>query len=196
MFNRQQAEVSEAARISGCLSLIEQKGGVMNWTSPIQNVGIACLCQCTNVNPEANFCKRFLPVYKLDEPPRKVSSYFLEVAYHTTIPYLIEPGNSYDIWTLITGGAGELGLAGITAVSQGALFSLGNAACLENPKGITSRWILFDDILNDFLSNLSSSKAIQITWKGLGNSPRSRPCLLNEMRFSNPLGSNAPELFN
>ena len=32
----------------------------------------------------------------------------------------------------MTGGAGELGWAGVTAISQGALFSMANVACLEN----------------------------------------------------------------
>lgn len=34
----------------------------------------------------------------------------------------------------MTGGAGDLGVAGVTAIGQGALFSLANVACLENMK--------------------------------------------------------------
>jgi hypothetical protein len=40
---------------------------------------------------------------------------------------------------MITGAAGELGSAGVTAVSQGALFSLANVACREN-KGTNIRF--------------------------------------------------------
>jgi len=85
--------------------------GVMNMTSPIQNLDIAAFRQNIHVSLEANF-----------------------LAYRATIPYLIEQGNPNSTWTLITGGAGELGFAGVTAVSQGALFSLANVACLENAK--------------------------------------------------------------
>ena len=34
----------------------------------------------------------------------------------------------------MTGGAGDIGIAGVSAVGQGALFSLANVACLENMK--------------------------------------------------------------
>ncbi|KAL6797814.1 hypothetical protein GGI42DRAFT_344599 [Trichoderma sp. SZMC 28013] len=37
-------------------------------------------------------------------------------------------------WTLVTGSLGALGFAGVTAISQGALFSLASVACLENLK--------------------------------------------------------------
>jgi len=93
--------------------------GMMNWTSPIQNLDVAAFRQCMNVNLEANF-----------------------FAYRATIPYLIEQGNPNATWTLITGGAGELGLAGVTAVSQGALFSMANVACLEN----TNTKIRFNEV--------------------------------------------------
>ena len=48
------------------------------------------------------------------------------------MPYLLEHGGPNATWTLITGGAGEHGLAGVTALSQGAMFSLANVACREN----------------------------------------------------------------
>lgn len=54
------------------------------------------------------------------------------MAYRATIPYLLEQGNPNATWTLVTGGAGELGVAGVTAISQGALFSMANVACYEN----------------------------------------------------------------
>ena len=53
------------------------------------------------------------------------------VAYRATVPYLLEQANPKATWTLITGGAGEVGYAPATAVSQGALFSLANVACRE-----------------------------------------------------------------
>lgn len=34
-------------------------------------------------------------------------------------------------WTLATGGSGDLGRPGVSAISQGALFSLANVACFE-----------------------------------------------------------------
>jgi hypothetical protein len=59
-------------------------------------------------------------------------SLFLVVAYRATISYLIEQGNLNATWTLVTGRSSELGLAGVTAISQGALFSMANVACLKN----------------------------------------------------------------
>ena len=45
---------------------------------------------------------------------------------------MLEQAKPEATWTLITGGAGEVGLAGVTGISQGALFSMANAACWEN----------------------------------------------------------------
>ncbi|KAK4071097.1 uncharacterized protein Triagg1_6464 [Trichoderma aggressivum f. europaeum] len=56
------------------------------------------------------------------------------VAYRATIPYLIDQGYPNATWTLVTGSLGDLGFAGVTAISQGALFSLASVACLENLK--------------------------------------------------------------
>ena len=56
------------------------------------------------------------------------------VAYRATVPYLLEQNNPKSTWTLITGGAGEMGTGGVTAISQGGLFSMANAACRENAK--------------------------------------------------------------
>lgn len=56
------------------------------------------------------------------------------MAYRATIPYLIDQGYPNATWTLVTGSAGDLGFAGVTAISQGALFSMANVACLENRK--------------------------------------------------------------
>jgi hypothetical protein len=44
-------------------------------------------------------------------------SLFLVVVYRATILYLIEQGNPSATWTSVTGGAGELGLAGVTNIS-------------------------------------------------------------------------------
>ncbi|KKP02143.1 hypothetical protein THAR02_05774 [Trichoderma harzianum] len=56
------------------------------------------------------------------------------VAYRATIPYLIDQDHTNATWTLVTGSLGDLGFAGVTAISQGALFSLASVACLENLK--------------------------------------------------------------
>ena len=45
---------------------------------------------------------------------------------------MIEQGNLDTTWTLITGGAGEYGIGGVTSISQGALYSMANVACREN----------------------------------------------------------------
>ena len=66
------------------------------------------------------------------ENPNEVMSFSSVVAYRATIPYLIEQGNPNATSTHVTGGAGELGLAGVTAISQGALFSMASLACREN----------------------------------------------------------------
>ena len=50
------------------------------------------------------------------------------------MPYLLEHGGPKATFTLITGGAGEYGAAGATAVAQGGLFTLANVACRENRK--------------------------------------------------------------
>lgn len=56
------------------------------------------------------------------------------MAYRATISYLIDQGYTNATWTLVTGSLGDLGFAGVTAISQGALFSLASVACLENLK--------------------------------------------------------------
>lgn len=45
------------------------------------------------------------------------------------MPYLLTQPN--PTFTMITGGAGDLGSGGITAISQGALYSFANAAIKE-----------------------------------------------------------------
>jgi hypothetical protein len=50
------------------------------------------------------------------------------------VPYLLEQNSPKATWTLMVGGAGDNGWAGVTAISQGALFSMANVACLENEK--------------------------------------------------------------
>ncbi|UPK92166.1 hypothetical protein LCI18_003101 [Fusarium solani-melongenae] len=78
----------------------------------------------------------FQHVYSSDagtEALRRVMNVNLEVnffAYRATIPYLLEQKYARGTWTLMTGDAGDSG-AGVTAISQGALFSLANVACRE-----------------------------------------------------------------
>lgn len=54
------------------------------------------------------------------------------VAYRETVPYLIEQGNPNSSWTLITGGAGDLGIGGATAIGQAGLFALAAVGAREN----------------------------------------------------------------
>ncbi|KAL0934919.1 uncharacterized protein CTRU02_209510 [Colletotrichum truncatum] len=56
------------------------------------------------------------------------SSFF---AYRATVPYLLKQADPSSTWTIMTGAAGELGTAGVTAVAQGALFTLANVGCRE-----------------------------------------------------------------
>ncbi|KAI8663348.1 hypothetical protein NCS57_00935400 [Fusarium keratoplasticum] len=74
----------------------------------ITDVGTEALRRVMNVNLEANF-----------------------FAFRATIPYLLEQKYGNSTWTLLTGAAGGSGWAGVTAISQGALFSLANVACRE-----------------------------------------------------------------
>ncbi|KND92206.1 hypothetical protein TOPH_03075 [Tolypocladium ophioglossoides CBS 100239] len=83
--------------------------GLLDWTSPIQNLDMTAFRKVMTTSLEANF-----------------------LAYRATIPYLLAQGDPKATWTLVTGGAGDYGIAGVTAVAQGALFSLANVACLEN----------------------------------------------------------------
>ena len=102
--------------------------GVWNGTSPVQNLDMAAFRQVMKTNLEANFRKSSLSLVSSQDPN------YCKVAYRATIPYLIEQSNPDSTWTLVTGGAGEFGVAGVTAISQGALFSLANVASLENAK--------------------------------------------------------------
>jgi hypothetical protein len=52
-------------------------------------------------------------------------------AYKTTIPHLLSQGHPNSTWTMITGAAGELGAGGVTALTQGALYSMANVASRE-----------------------------------------------------------------
>ncbi|KAL6790700.1 hypothetical protein J3E68DRAFT_442956 [Trichoderma sp. SZMC 28012] len=85
--------------------------GKMETTHPTQNLQMSAFRDIMKINLEVNF-----------------------LAYRATIPYLIDRGYTNATWTLVTGSLGDLGFAGFTAISQGALFSLANVACLENLK--------------------------------------------------------------
>lgn len=54
------------------------------------------------------------------------------VAYRETMPYLLGLKNAECTWTLCTGAQGDIGARAAPAISQGALFSMANAACHEN----------------------------------------------------------------
>ena len=54
------------------------------------------------------------------------------VAYQATIPYLLDQNNPTSTWTLCTGASGDNGGRAAASMTQGALFSLANVACLDN----------------------------------------------------------------
>ena len=54
------------------------------------------------------------------------------VAYQATIPYLLEQNDPKSTWTLCTGASGDNGGSAAASMTQGALFSLANVACLDN----------------------------------------------------------------
>ncbi|KAF2670948.1 short-chain dehydrogenase/reductase-like protein SDR [Microthyrium microscopicum] len=85
--------------------------GTMDMTSPIQNLSTSAFREVMSIAVESNY-----------------------FAYRATVPYLIDQAKEDSTWTLMTGAAGTSGWAGVTAVAQGALFSLANVACRENAK--------------------------------------------------------------
>lgn len=54
------------------------------------------------------------------------------VAYRETMPYLLGLKDAKCTWTLCTGSQGDIGARAAPAISQGALFSMANAACHDN----------------------------------------------------------------
>ncbi|EXJ83702.1 hypothetical protein A1O1_07326 [Capronia coronata CBS 617.96] len=85
--------------------------GVWNPKNPLYTVDLTSYRETMKINAESAFS-----------------------AYRATIPYLLEQGNPHSTWTMVTGGAGRSGVAGVTAVSQGALFSLAAVASRELDK--------------------------------------------------------------
>ncbi|KAL7961888.1 hypothetical protein V8C34DRAFT_311743 [Trichoderma compactum] len=85
--------------------------GKLDTTHPTQNLKMSAFRDIMSINLEGDF-----------------------LAYRATIPYLIDQGYPNATWTLVTGSLGDLGFAGVTAISQGALFSLASVAFLENLK--------------------------------------------------------------
>lgn len=56
----------------------------------------------------------------------------MSVAYQATVPYLLEQGDQTSTWTLCTGASGDNGSRAAASMTQGALFSLANVACVDN----------------------------------------------------------------
>ncbi|KAI7545274.1 hypothetical protein KC331_g6313 [Hortaea werneckii] len=56
---------------------------------------------------------------------------YTATAYKATIPHLLSQGHNDSTWTMITGGAGDHGAGGVTALTQGALYSMANVASRE-----------------------------------------------------------------
>lgn len=48
------------------------------------------------------------------------------------MPYLLEQNNPKSTWTLCTGAQGDFGQRAGPAMTQGALYSMANAACRDN----------------------------------------------------------------
>lgn len=55
-----------------------------------------------------------------------------KVAYQATIPYLLEQNDPTSTFTLCTGASGDNGSRAGASMTQGALYSLANVACLDN----------------------------------------------------------------
>ncbi|KAK3172485.1 hypothetical protein OEA41_005807 [Lepraria neglecta] len=53
-------------------------------------------------------------------------------AYQATIPYLLEQNDPTSTWTLCTGASGDNGSRAAASMTQGALYSMANVACLDN----------------------------------------------------------------
>ncbi|KAF2826801.1 NAD(P)-binding protein [Ophiobolus disseminans] len=53
-------------------------------------------------------------------------------AYQATIPYLLKQNDPTSTWTLCTGASGDNGGRAAASMTQGALYSLANVACLDN----------------------------------------------------------------
>ncbi|KEF52255.1 uncharacterized protein A1O9_11495 [Exophiala aquamarina CBS 119918] len=78
------------------------------------------------------------PIYKVEfdyyRETMRINSECAFYAYRATIPFLVEQGDANATWTLVTGGAGNQGIGGVTGISQGALYSLAAVACRELQK--------------------------------------------------------------
>lgn len=61
-------------------------------------------------------------------------THLFEVAYQATIPYLLEQGDPTSTWTLCTGASGDNGSRAAASMTQGALYSMANVACIDNNK--------------------------------------------------------------
>lgn len=67
--------------------------------------------------------------------PKRTSRSIIDsvaVAYRATIPYLLEQKGQKSTWTICTGAQGDIGSRAAPAISQGALYSMCNAACRDN----------------------------------------------------------------
>ncbi|GFF36516.1 hypothetical protein IFM58399_04582 [Aspergillus lentulus] len=53
-------------------------------------------------------------------------------AYQATMPYLLEQGDPASTWTLCTGASGDNGGRAAASMTQGALYSMANVACVDN----------------------------------------------------------------
>lgn len=76
-------------------------------------------------------------------------------AYRATMPYLISKGHPNSTWTLCTGSQGDVAQRAVPAMTQGALFSMANAACRDNE----STNVRFNEVYLAFRVEENSSAA-------------------------------------
>ncbi|KAF1961738.1 NAD(P)-binding protein [Byssothecium circinans] len=84
-----------------------------------QPYGMMCLTEIDNETLEHHMSINFAPNF---------------YAYRATVPYLLDLAHPTSTWTLCTGAQGDMGVFPAPAMTQGALFSMANAAARELEK--------------------------------------------------------------
>lgn len=105
--------------------------GTWDPTSPFHTLKDDAFTQAMRVGVFSNFGRSLLPTLFHTADPLCHMLNKSSAAYKTTIPHLLSQGNPNSTWTMIAGAAGELGAGGVTALTQGALYSMANVASRE-----------------------------------------------------------------
>ena len=89
------------------------------------------LRQVMKINFETNYCKSpYSFSFPRSTPPQHLAHPSSQsAAYRATIPYLLDQNPRSCTWTICTGSQGDIGERALPAMSQGAVFSMCNAAC-------------------------------------------------------------------